>query len=86
MDSPDVGKGLVVARGSGQAAKEPQRLAAGKPVEREITGGQSHTYQITLQAGQFSRLVVDQKAIDVALTRAAPDGGRLMEANLTGRG
>lgn len=29
-----------------------QTLAPGRPVERELAGGQSHTYQIALTAGQ----------------------------------
>jgi hypothetical protein len=41
-----------------QAAQEPQMLVPGKPVEREIAGGQSHTYRLTLEAGQFVHAVV----------------------------
>ncbi|MEP6922778.1 MAG: hypothetical protein ABI967_16795, partial [bacterium] len=53
-----------------QVAPEAQTLVPGQPVEREIAGGQSHIYQITLQAEQFMRVVVEQKAIDVALVLA----------------
>ena len=58
----------------------------GQPVEREIAGGQSHTYQISLTAGQFMRVVVEQKGIDLTLALAAPqgEGGKpIAEANLT---
>ena len=71
---------------SAQVAPEPQTLVPGQPVEREIAGGESHTYQITLQAGQFVRVVVEQKAIDVALVLAAPDGKQVVEVNLTAAG
>ncbi len=60
------------------AGQEIRTLEPGKAVEREIAGGQSHTYQISLAAGQFMRLLVEQKAIDVALKIAAPDGKQLI--------
>jgi CHAT domain-containing protein/tetratricopeptide (TPR) repeat protein len=65
---------------------QEMKLEAGKTVEREIAGGESHTYQISLAAGQLLRVVVEQKAIDVALKIAAPDGKQLVEANLTRAG
>jgi CHAT domain-containing protein len=71
---------------SAQVAPEAQTLVPGQPVEREIAGGQSHTYQITLQPGQFMRVVLEQKAIDVALVLAAPDGKQVVEVDLTGVG
>src|SRR5439155_20768978 len=52
--------------------------------ERELAGGQTHTYQIKLTAGQFLRVVVEQKGIDVAVALVAPDGKQLIEANLSG--
>ena len=58
----------------GAQAQEIRPLEPGKAVEREIAGGESHTYQITLQPGQFVRVVLEQKAIDLALKLAVPDG------------
>ncbi|MDQ3173320.1 MAG: tetratricopeptide repeat protein, partial [Acidobacteriota bacterium] len=69
-----------------QVTPEPVTLVPGKPMEREIAGGGSHTYQITLQAGQFMRLVVEQKEINVTLVLATPDGKQLVEMNLTRAG
>ena len=69
-----------------RAGQEPQTLLPGKPVEREIAGGQSHKYQISLTSGQFVRFVVDQKGIDLTLALAAPkgeEGKPIAEANLT---
>src|SRR5258707_10211533 len=40
-------------------------LELGKPVEREIRGGQAHDYQLTMTAGQFVRVVVEQQGVDV---------------------
>ena len=67
-----------------QAAAEPQRLESGKAVEREIRGGESHSYQLPLAAGQFLRVVVEQKGIDLALTLVGPDARQVKEVNLTG--
>ena len=69
-----------------QSAPGPTTLVPGQPVEREVAGGESHAYQISLAAGQYVRVVVEQKAIDVVLKIAAPDGKQLIEANLTKAG
>src|SRR5258705_616814 len=68
---------------SAQAAQQSKTLERDKPVEREIAGGESHTYRLPLQAGQFLRLVLEQKGIDVAVTLSGPDGKQLVEANLS---
>ena len=69
-----------------QATGEVRPLVPGQPVEREIAGGQSHTYQISLAAGQFVRVVVEQRIIGVALKFAAPDGKQLLEVDVTSAG
>ena len=53
---------------------------------REIAGGESHTYLISLAPGQFVRILVEQKAVDLALKFAGPDRKQLTEANFTGVG
>jgi CHAT domain-containing protein/lipopolysaccharide biosynthesis regulator YciM len=68
--------GLAVAQGTNS-------LQPGRAVEREIAGGQSHTYPIKLAAGQFLRVVVEQKGVDVALALVGPDGRQLIESDLT---
>ena len=73
-------------RVSAQNAPEAQTLVPGQPVEREIAGGQSHNYRIALQAGQFMRVVLEQKAIGLTLVLAAPDGKQVLEVNLTPAG
>ena len=69
-----------------QAGADLHPLMPGKPVEREIAGGESHAYQIALQAGQFVRFRLEQRAIDAALILIAPDGKQLAERDLTGAG
>src|SRR5262245_36434786 len=65
----------------GQKEEQAQQLVQGKPIERELAGGQSHTYQITLNAGQYVKLVVDQRGIDVSVSIFSPDGKPITEAN-----
>jgi len=69
-----------------QVTPELRTLVAGQSVEREIAGGESYTYQITLQARQFVRFRLDQRAIDATLVLTAPDDKQLFEMNLTGAG
>jgi len=47
--------------------KESISLELGKPIERQLTGGLSHFYKITMASGQFLRIVVKQQGIDVAV-------------------
>src|SRR4029077_3954771 len=52
-------------------------LEPGKPVERELQGGETDVYQIELHAGEFFHVVVQKKGIDVALLLLAADGNVL---------
>ncbi|MGH9843947.1 MAG: CHAT domain-containing tetratricopeptide repeat protein, partial [Blastocatellia bacterium] len=63
------------------AENEQDALAPepGKPVEREIAGGQSHNYQMTLTEGQFLSVAVEQRGIDVAVRLLGPDGKLIYE-------
>jgi CHAT domain-containing protein/uncharacterized protein HemY len=71
---------------SAQAAKEAQTLIPGQSVEREIAGGDSHIYQISLTSRQFVRFRLEQRAIDATLILTAPDGKLLVEMSLTRAG
>ena len=52
-------KGALLA-GSQPASGE---LAPGRVIERPLAGGQSHTYPISLSAGQYAGLLVEQKGL-----------------------
>ncbi len=69
-----------------QVAPEPQMLVSDQSVEREMAGGASHTYQLTLTTGQFVRFRLAQRAIDAGLILTAPDGKQLVKMNLTRSG
>jgi CHAT domain-containing protein len=49
------------------------------PVERELAGGQTHSYRVSLMAGKYLRVMVEQKGVDVAMTLFSPDGAKLAE-------
>ena len=63
--------------GLAEAARRPQdlqSLSLGAPIERELSGGQTHAYRIALSAGQFALAQVEQRGVNVTLTANAPDG------------
>lgn len=62
-----------------QSAGEVRALEPDKAVERQLAGGQSHEYQVTLGAGQYLEVTVAQRGIDVAVTLSAPDGKRIAQ-------
>ncbi len=69
---------VVVAQEAGvQADKDVRLLESGKPVERELAGGQTHSYQITLSAGQYLSVVVEQRGIDVVVELFGSDGKQI---------
>ena len=64
-----------------RVADSVRRLAPGSPVTRELSLGQSHTYRLTLQAGQFVDLVVEQQGIDLTAALLRPDGREVVSVN-----
>ena len=68
------------------SAQEQTTLTVGQPVAREMRGGEEHSYQVRLKAGQYARVVLDQQGIDVVLSLSDADGKTLVEVdnNLSG--
>jgi len=65
-------------------ARTPQEsipLELGKPIERELSGGISHFYKITMTSGQFLRIVVEQRGVDVVVALSTSDGKKIAEAD-----
>ncbi len=63
------------------AQEQPQPRELAKPVERELSGGQTHVYTLTLNANQIARVVAEQKGIDLRLSALAPDGTKLFDVD-----
>jgi len=68
-------------RGAAPSAQESISLEPDKPVERELSGSQSHSYKITMISGQYLRIVVEQRGIDIAVALFTPDGKKISEAD-----
>lgn len=68
----------LVTGASAQTADNPL-LELGKPVERELTAGQVHSYSIELSAGQYLRLHAEQRGIDIVLALFGPAGEKRLE-------
>src|SRR5215813_14720450 len=66
--------------------QDPQSLLTGSPIERELPGGQTHTYRIALSAGQFALVEVEQRGADVSLAASGPDGKEFASVNLRSSG
>lgn len=61
--------------------REANALERGKPTEHELAGGQSHSYRITLEVGQYLHAIVEQRGVDVVVTLFAPDGTKVLEVD-----
>lgn len=66
----------LLALAAPAAALEP-----GFPAEREIRGGETHEYRLSLQAGWYLRISAVQKEADVRLTLTGPGEETLAEAD-----
>ena len=52
-----------------------------KAIERDLAPGETHAYQIAIEAGQFLRVVVTQRGIDVIVTVTGPAAQKLAEVD-----
>jgi len=62
---------------SGQQPSQVPELSLNQSLERELTKGQTHEYQVTLTAGEFMQVRAEQKGIDVVLSIRSRDGAEL---------
>jgi CHAT domain-containing protein/tetratricopeptide (TPR) repeat protein len=60
---------------------QPRLLEPGKPVERELKGGEVHQYHVEMEAGQFLHTIVEQRGIDVVVIVFAPNGQKVFEVD-----
>jgi CHAT domain-containing protein/Tfp pilus assembly protein PilF len=64
-----------------EPAQDNNPLEPNKPVEREMTGGEAHYYEVMMLSGQYLYVVVDQRGIDVAVSLLGPDDNKLIEVD-----
>ena len=68
---------------SSQQTSGPQTLVPGVRVEQDLASGQTHSYQILLTAGEYLRVVIDQRGIAVTPVMFAPDKSRIADVLFT---
>jgi CHAT domain-containing protein/Flp pilus assembly protein TadD len=59
-------------------AQDATQLASGATIERDMAAGESHMYRLTLAAGDFVRITVAHKGVDLGVTLVRPDGRALV--------
>ncbi|MCI0392447.1 MAG: CHAT domain-containing protein [Acidobacteria bacterium] len=67
------------ATGSNSATQDARELAPGAPIERELSGGETHAYRIALIEGQYVRALVKGQEIKILVTLQAPGGEKIFE-------
>ncbi|HET6892802.1 MAG TPA: tetratricopeptide repeat protein, partial [Pyrinomonadaceae bacterium] len=69
---------LTGVSGSPRANQEQAKtLSPFTPGERELKGGETHSYRISLTSGQFYYALIEQKGIDVAVTLFGAEGEKI---------
>ncbi|MGH9902799.1 MAG: hypothetical protein ACRD68_13405, partial [Pyrinomonadaceae bacterium] len=83
MPPPDrpAQSGAPPDRGTSYSDGSVRLLEPGKPIERELVSGESHSYRIDLSAGELLHVVVEQRGVDVAVALSGPDGRRFRETD-----
>src|SRR5262245_27276152 len=71
--------GAVGGRQSTTRQETISTLEAGKTIERQLSGGEAHAFQITLASGQRLRVTANQHGIDVTIKIFASQGRQLVE-------
>ena len=71
-----------------EAAQDTTVLPPDQTVERTLTRGQEHRYQLALTAGECVRVIVEQRGIDVVVQARGPEDALLAEVQdeVTSRG
>jgi len=66
------------------SAATPVDLVPGAPIEAELTGGESHVYQVTLAADQYLHVIAEQRGIDLQVAVIGPDGRQVVSIDIVG--
>ena len=60
-----------------QSQGAPERLESGPALQRTLSAGESHRYDLALASGEFVSVVVEQRGIDVGI-QARDEGGQVI--------
>ncbi|HKQ75079.1 MAG TPA: CHAT domain-containing tetratricopeptide repeat protein [Blastocatellia bacterium] len=64
---------------SNNATQDARELTPGSPVERELSGGETHSYRVALIEGQYLRALVKGQDINLLVTLYEPGGEKIFE-------
>ena len=59
----------------------PTSLELSRPIDARLAAGESHDYQLTVQSGQYARVEIDQRNVNVSVTLFAPDGKQIFSSD-----
>src|SRR5262249_55423495 len=76
---------LLLTQAAGTTPNPSTTLEPGKTVEHDLAGGESHTYLALLTEGQYVKVVVDQRGVDVSLKSFDPFDHPIAVADLENR-
>src|SRR6266480_4407290 len=62
-----------------QSAPKITILKLGMPVESELSGGQRHSYQITVAEGRYVGVRLEPRGIDVTIQVFSPEGKLILD-------
>jgi len=65
----------------GSVQQDASTIGPGAATERELKGGETHSFRIRIASGQFLYAEVDQRGIDVVVTLVGPDGQPLVKVD-----
>src|SRR5687768_2237938 len=74
VESFNISQGQAPENRSNPPVLEPRNT-----IEREIKGGEDHSYQVHLLAGQFLNAAVEQNGIEMGLVLYGPANNRLID-------
>ncbi len=60
-----------------QADNDVRELNLGKPIERELAGGEHHAYQVSLKSGRFLHAFVEPHCVPMTVKLSGPDNAKL---------
>ncbi len=60
-------------------SQETPKLVLNNEIEREIKGGETHSFAVQIGANQTARVEIEQKGIDVSLAAYKPSGEKFIE-------
>ena len=75
----DAGARTPQSQQSPNPTEDIRPLGAGAPVEREISGTDTHIYKLSLRAGEFAHASVQHKGINAIALLRGPDGKLIHE-------